>query len=97
MFAYHISSHQETNVQDVEVARGLQIMFRAIGSKIEVFHDADTKEGLIILCGLAAYDLFHILCYKAAELRLPENTLRQDLSPIREESPPSMNITSGPE
>jgi hypothetical protein len=35
--------------------------------------------------------------YTAAELRLSDNSLRQDLSPIREESPPSMNITSGPE
>jgi hypothetical protein len=35
--------------------------------------------------------------YTAAELRLADNTLRRDLSPIREESPPSMNITSGPE
>ncbi|PVH68766.1 hypothetical protein DL98DRAFT_542151 [Cadophora sp. DSE1049] len=34
--------------------------------------------------------------YTAAELRLTDNTLRRDLSPIREESPPSMNITSGP-
>jgi hypothetical protein len=35
--------------------------------------------------------------YTAAELRMSDNTLRRDLSPIREESPPSMNITSGPE
>jgi hypothetical protein len=35
--------------------------------------------------------------YTATELRLSDNTLRQDLSYIREELPPSMNITSGPQ
>jgi hypothetical protein len=34
--------------------------------------------------------------YTAGELRLPDNSLR-DLSPIREESPPPMDISSGPE
>lgn len=35
--------------------------------------------------------------YTAAELQLFDNTLRRDLSPIPEESPPSINTTSGPE
>jgi hypothetical protein len=35
--------------------------------------------------------------YTAAELRLSDNTLRQDLSLIQEESSPLINITSGPE
>jgi hypothetical protein len=46
---------KRTNVQDVEVARGLQIMFRASGSKIEVCYNADDKGGLIKLCGLDVY------------------------------------------
>jgi hypothetical protein len=46
---------ERTNVQDVEVARGLQIIFRAIGGKIEVCYNADAKEGLIKLCGLDTY------------------------------------------
>jgi hypothetical protein len=35
--------------------------------------------------------------YTAVELRLSDNTLRWDLSLIQEESPPLINITSGPE
>lgn len=46
---------KRTNVQDVEVARGLQIMFRAIGSKIEVCYNLDAKDRLIKLCGLDVY------------------------------------------
>ena len=46
---------KRTNVQDVEVARGLQIMFRASCSKIEVCYNADAKGELIKLCGLDVY------------------------------------------
>jgi hypothetical protein len=46
---------KRTNVQDIEVARGLQIMFRAIGSKTEVCYNADAKGRLIKLCGHGAY------------------------------------------
>jgi hypothetical protein len=46
---------KRTNVQDVEVARGLQIMFRASCSKIEVCYNVDAKGGLIKLCGLDVY------------------------------------------
>ena len=46
---------KRTNVQDVEVARGLQIMFRASCSKIEVCYNTDAKERLIKLCGLDVY------------------------------------------
>lgn len=46
---------KRTNVQDVEVARGLQIIFRASCNKIEVCYDTDAKEGLIKLCGLDLY------------------------------------------
>jgi hypothetical protein len=35
--------------------------------------------------------------YTTAELRLSDNTFRRDLFLIQEESPLSMNITSGPE
>ena len=43
------------NVQDEEVARGLQIIFRASGSKIKACYDTGDKEGLIKLCGLDVY------------------------------------------
>jgi hypothetical protein len=46
---------KRTNIQDVEVARGLQITFRASYSKIEVCYDTDAKEGLIKLFGLDMY------------------------------------------
>ena len=46
---------KRTNVQDVEVARGLQIMFRASCNKIEVCYNTDAREGLIKLCGLDVY------------------------------------------
>jgi len=46
---------KRTNVQDVEVARGLQIIFRASCSKIEVCYNTGAKEGLAKLCGLDVY------------------------------------------
>jgi len=46
---------KKTNVQDVEVARGLQIIFRASGGKIEICYDADAKGTLIKICGLDMY------------------------------------------
>ena len=46
---------KRTNVQDAEVARGLQIIFRASCNKIEVCYNTDAKEGLIKLCGLDVY------------------------------------------
>ncbi|THV48857.1 hypothetical protein BGAL_0224g00190 [Botrytis galanthina] len=44
---------KRTNIQDVEVARGLQIIFRVSCTRIEVCYD--TKEGLVKLCGLDIY------------------------------------------
>jgi hypothetical protein len=44
-----------TNIQDAEVARGLQIIFRASCSKIEVCYNTDAKGGLVKLCGLDVY------------------------------------------
>jgi hypothetical protein len=46
---------KRTNVQDIEVARGLQIMFRTSCSKIEVCYNTDAKEGLVKLCGFDVY------------------------------------------
>jgi hypothetical protein len=46
---------KRTNVQDAEVARGLQIIFRASCNKIEVCYNTDAKERLIRLCGLDVY------------------------------------------
>ena len=46
---------KRTNIQDVEDARGLQIIFRASRYKIEVCYNTDAKEGLIKLCGLDVY------------------------------------------
>ena len=46
---------KRTNVQDAEVARGLQIIFRASCNKIEVCYNTNAKEGLIKLCGLDVY------------------------------------------
>jgi hypothetical protein len=46
---------KRTNVKDAEVARGLQIIFRASCGKIEVCYNTDAKEGLIKLCGLDVY------------------------------------------
>jgi hypothetical protein len=44
---------EKRKVDDVEDARGLPIVFRAFGNKIEVCYD--TEEGLIKLCGLDVY------------------------------------------
>jgi hypothetical protein len=44
---------EKRKVADVEEARGLPIVFRAFGNKIEVCYD--TEEGLIKLCGLDVY------------------------------------------
>jgi hypothetical protein len=44
---------EERKVADVEEARGLPIVFRTFGNKIEVCYD--TEEGLIKLCGLDVY------------------------------------------
>jgi hypothetical protein len=46
---------KRTEVQDGEVARGLQIIFRASCSKIDVCYNTDAREGLIKLCGLNVY------------------------------------------
>jgi hypothetical protein len=46
---------KRTNVQDVEVARGLQIIFRASCNKIEVCYNTDAKEGRGKLCCLDVY------------------------------------------
>jgi hypothetical protein len=46
---------KRTNIQDVEVARWLQIIFRASYSKIEVCYDTDAKGRFIKLCGLYMY------------------------------------------
>jgi hypothetical protein len=46
---------KRTNIQDVEVARWLQIIFRASYSKIEVCYDTDAKGRFIKLCGLHMY------------------------------------------
>jgi len=44
---------EKRKVADVEEARGLPIVFRTFGNKIEVCYD--TEEGLIKLCGLDVY------------------------------------------
>ena len=44
---------EKRNVPDVEEARGLPIVIRAWGNKVQVCYDA--KEGLIELCGLDWY------------------------------------------
>jgi hypothetical protein len=44
---------EKRKVADAEEARGLPIVFRASGNKIEVCFD--TEEGLIKLCGLDVY------------------------------------------
>jgi hypothetical protein len=44
---------EKRKVADPEEARGLPIVFRAFGNKIEVCYD--TEEGLIKLCGLDVY------------------------------------------
>ncbi|KUJ19723.1 uncharacterized protein LY89DRAFT_666582 [Mollisia scopiformis] len=44
-----------TTCQDLEVARGLQVVFRAYGGRIEVCYDTKAEERLIKLCGLDAY------------------------------------------
>jgi hypothetical protein len=44
---------EKREVADAEEARGLPIVFRAIGNKIKVCYD--TEEGLIKLCGLDVY------------------------------------------
>lgn len=44
---------KKRNVADVEEARGLPIVVRAWGNKVEVCYDAE--EGLIKLCGLDWY------------------------------------------
>lgn len=49
-----LQAFKRTNVQDVEIARGLQIIFRASHNKIEVCYQTD-KEGSIKLCGLDVY------------------------------------------
>jgi len=46
---------KRTNIQDVEVARGLQIIFRASYREIEVCYDIDAKGRLVKLCGLHMY------------------------------------------
>jgi hypothetical protein len=46
---------KRTNIQDVEVARGLQIMLRASCGKIEVHYNANTKGRLSKLCSLDVY------------------------------------------
>ncbi|KAE8449828.1 hypothetical protein EG329_007305 [Mollisiaceae sp. DMI_Dod_QoI] len=46
---------KRTKVQDVEVARGLQIIFRVSCNKIEVCYDTGAKERPIKLCGLDVY------------------------------------------
>jgi hypothetical protein len=46
---------KRTNIEDLEVARGLQIIFRVSYGKIGVYYDTTTKEGLIRLCGLDLY------------------------------------------
>jgi hypothetical protein len=46
---------KRTDIQDVEVARGLQIILRASCKRIEVCYSTDAKEGLIKLCGLNLY------------------------------------------
>jgi hypothetical protein len=46
---------ERTNVRGVEVARGLQIIFRASCVKIEVCYNVDAEEGLVKLCGLDMY------------------------------------------
>jgi len=79
---------KRTNVQDEDVARGLQIMFRASGSKIQACYDTGPKKGLIKLCGLDVYmdeaDVEEL--YRGAQIR-------QDNSPpilkIMEKNPAS--------
>jgi len=44
---------EKRKVADAEEARGLPIVFRAFGNKIEVCYD--TEEGLVKLCGLDVY------------------------------------------
>jgi len=61
-----------------------------------------------LICPVIIYEIYYYyyssigledppLSYTAAELQLSDNTLYRDLSHIREESPPSINITSGPQ
>lgn len=46
---------KSTSIQDVEVARGLQIIIRAFRNKIEVCYNTYPKKALVKLCGLDVY------------------------------------------